>query len=405
MFTAIYRPNKYERFIGNKQIIQSLIQWLLEWDVNNKKNRCALISGLCGIGKSLLVELVLKKIDYNIVNLEMNESRDKDFMNTNIKPLIQTIKTFNKQENVLVVSDIDSGNDYGFISTLIECIKETQIPIICICDNRYDQSIKTVLPYCIDMKMKKPTYQEIYPLIYDVVMKEKIRVKESQLKNLYEQSNGDIRFMLNTLQFGINFNNNKMNDVKKTVQSLNVFETTGKLLSMDESIESKYETYWLSNDLHTLMVQENYINNALGSGSDLNIKLQNISYTADALSDVDLFDKMVNMANWEFEPHVAMNTINATSKCNKKAMIKFPQFLGRTSTIYKNRKNKQSYAYEFSDLTNPKTHVKPPAKTISKTPKTPKTPKPTKKSDIMNTTNISDNDKKPRGRPKKNLST
>jgi hypothetical protein len=238
------------------------------------------------------------------------------------------------------------------------------------------------------MKMKKPTYQEVYPLIYDIVMKEKIRVKESQIKNLYEQSKGDIRFMLNTLQFRFNFNNTKTNDMKKQVQSSNVFETTGKLLSMDENIESKYETYWLSNDLHTLMVQENYINNALGSGSDVNRKLQNISYAADALSDVDLFDKMVNMTNWEFEPHVAMNTINATSKCNKKALIKFPQFLGRTSTIYKNRKNKHSYLYEFSDLK--KTEMKETTKTT--------TTKKRKNSESVN-------EKKPRGRPKKNIST
>jgi replication factor C subunit 1 len=275
---------------------------------------------------------------------------------------------------------------------LIECIKETQIPIICICDNKFDQSIKSVLPYCVDMKMKKPTYQEVYPLMYDIVMKEKIRVKESQIKNLYEQSKGDIRFMLNTLQFRFNFNNTKTNDVKKQVQSSNVFETTGKLLSMDENIESKYETYWLSNDLHTLMVQENYINNALGSGSDVNRKLQNISYAADALSDVDLFDKMVNMTNWEFEPHVAMNTINATSKCNKKALIKFPQFLGRTSTIYKNRKNKHSYLYEFSDLK--KTEMKEMKQTTKIT-----TTKKSKNSESVN------KEKKPRGRPKKNIST
>jgi Holliday junction resolvasome RuvABC ATP-dependent DNA helicase subunit len=55
MYTSKYRPNKIEDFIGNKEVIQPFIKWLLEWDVNNKKNKCLLISGLCGIGKSLLV--------------------------------------------------------------------------------------------------------------------------------------------------------------------------------------------------------------------------------------------------------------------------------------------------------------------------------------------------------------
>jgi hypothetical protein len=39
-------------------------------------------------------------------------------------------------------------------------------------------------------------------------------------------------------------------------------------------------------------------------------------------------------------PYVAINTIKATSKCNKKGFIKFPQFLGRTSTMNKNKKEK-----------------------------------------------------------------
>jgi replication factor C subunit 1 len=334
MFTTIYRPKKIENFIGNKNIIQPFIEWLLEWDLN-KKNKCALISGLTGIGKSLLVELILKKHDYNIINLGLDDDRNKEYMNNVIKPLIKTKKTFDGQENVLVVSDIDSSADYGFISGLVECIKETKIPIICICDNRYDQSLKPILNYCFDIKMTKPGYQDVYTLIYKIVTSEKIKIKESEIKDLYEQSNGDIRFILNTLQFG-------QRKCKKNIESTNIFETTSKMLSVDETIDSKYNTYWLSNDLHPLMIQENYINNTFGI-MDQTRKMENLAYSADALSDSDLFETQVNMANWEFEPHVAVSTINAASKCNRKIMIKFPQFLGRTSTMYKNRKDKLNY--------------------------------------------------------------
>ena len=72
-------------------------------------------------------------------------------------------------------------------------------------------------------------------------------------------------------------------------------------------------------------------------------KMENLAYSADALSDADLFETQVNMANWEFEPHVALSTINAASKCNKKMMIKFPQFLGKTAAIYKNKRDKLNY--------------------------------------------------------------
>jgi len=371
MYTLVYRPKKIDDFIGNNEIIQPFIKWLLEWDCNDIKNKCALVSGLCGIGKNLIVELILKKHDYNIIDIALDDDRNKDYMNQVIKPLIKSKTTFDDQENILVVSDIDSGNDYGFISSLTECIKETKIPIICICNNRYDQSIKPILNYCFDIKMNKPNYQDVYRLIYNIVINENIKIKETEIKALYEQSNGDIRFILNTLQFG-------SKKSKKNIQSTNIFESTSKLLSIDETIDSKYEIYWLSNDLHPLMIQENYINNTLGVTDQVK-KMSNISYSADALSDSDIFEKYVNMTNWEIEPYVGLSVINAASKCNKKSMIKFPQFLGRISTINKNKREKVNYDKILKDE-EPKTKCK----------------KVTEKK-------VVEKQSKPRGRPKKSI--
>ena len=191
MFTTTYRPNKLEDFIGNKEIILPFIRWLLEWDSNNMKNKCALISGICGIGKSLLVDVILKKHDYNIINLGLDDNRDKNYMLDVIKPLIRTKKTFNDQENVLVVSEVDNGSDNGFISSLVDCIKESKIPIVCICDNRFEQSIKPILNYCFDIKMTKPKYQEVYKLLYNVVMNEKPKdepVLKLKVKIFYHKS-------------------------------------------------------------------------------------------------------------------------------------------------------------------------------------------------------------------------
>lgn len=333
MLTTKYKPNTIDKFVGNHDIIPTFLKWLLEWDSSNMKSKCALISGLCGIGKNLFVDIMLHKHDYHAIHLALDDDRDKTYINNVIKPLIRTKKTCTDQEMIIVASDIDcSGGDYGFIAALTDIIKHTQIPVICICNNRYDQSIKPILNYCVDFKMSKPKYSEVYALVYDIVINEKIKIKEKEIKELYEQSNGDIRFILNSLQFGYA-------NMMKNIQSNNIFDTTGKMLSMDETIERKYELYWLSNDLHPLMIQENYVNSTLNASNPAN-KMANLSYSADAISDMDLFETRVNMASWEFEPYVAMQTIKAASKCNKKGMIKFPQYLGRISTINKNKREK-----------------------------------------------------------------
>ncbi len=335
MFTIKYKPNKIEEFVGNKQLIQPFTEWLLQWNENNKQQKCALFSGICGVGKDLFIELFLKKYMYNIVYLDLDNDRDNDFMKTVIKPFIKTKKTFDGRENILVVNNVDCGGNYGFMSNLTECIKQSIIPIICICDNRYDQSIKPIIQYCQDFKMIKPTYEEVYRLLYHIVKHEKIQIHTSDIQKLYEQSNGDIRFMLNSLQFHCKSSN-------KNIQSTNIFDTTSQLLYMDETLETKYDLYWLANELHPLMIQENYINNMLISRDEIK-KLENVSYSASVLSDMDIFDSYVNMIHWEFEPYVALSMIDATSKCNKKSMITFPQILGRISTMTKNKREKLDY--------------------------------------------------------------
>ena len=39
MFTTTYKPTTIKEFVGNKQIIQPFIEWLLEWDANDKKKK------------------------------------------------------------------------------------------------------------------------------------------------------------------------------------------------------------------------------------------------------------------------------------------------------------------------------------------------------------------------------
>jgi hypothetical protein len=95
----------------------------------------------------------------------------------------------------------------------------------------------------------------------------------------------------------------------------------------------------MANDIHTLMIHENYIGNTLNVKDDLK-RLENISYSADSLADVDLLDSRFD---FDLSTYVAINTIKATSKCTKKSMIKFPTFLGKTSTINKNKKAKVDY--------------------------------------------------------------
>jgi chromosome transmission fidelity protein 18 len=100
MFTQKYRPTCYNDIIGNKNNINNLINWIKEWN-ENMKTKCCLISGNSGIGKSLSIELVFNELKYNIIDLNTDEERDKNYINTKIKPLLNMKKTIFGKNNVL----------------------------------------------------------------------------------------------------------------------------------------------------------------------------------------------------------------------------------------------------------------------------------------------------------------
>ena len=44
-----------------------------------------------------------------------------------------------------------SGSDKGGIKCLIEMIKKTKVPIVCICNEKYNKKVKSLANYCKDI--------------------------------------------------------------------------------------------------------------------------------------------------------------------------------------------------------------------------------------------------------------
>lgn len=54
-----------------------------------------------------------------------------------------------------------SAGDRGGIADLIASIKISKIPIICICNDRYSQKLKSLVNYCLLLSYRKPTKQQV----------------------------------------------------------------------------------------------------------------------------------------------------------------------------------------------------------------------------------------------------
>jgi len=349
MLSQRHKPTDINGIVGNKNNIIAIQQWILN-NENNVKNtkKCLLISGNTGSGKTLSVELILKTLKYNIVELNSDDERDKEYIKNSIKPMLQVVKTVFGKKNALVVNDLDCLSDHGFISALIDCIKETKIPIICTCNDRYNQSFKTFATYCEDVKFKNPTTNEIFNFINPIYKKEKILISEINAKKLIENSNNDIRNTLNNLQL---YNHKLEIKSEKDSTQIGIFDMANIMFSQTNDFEKKYKTFWLDSDLIPLMIQENYINNTMKSANnneENKLKnLDNLFAAANCLSNIDILESDIEATNWDLMPHIAINCINATSNCHNKAQIKFPAFLAKTSTKGKNKRSIQELSVKF----------------------------------------------------------
>jgi DNA polymerase III delta prime subunit len=331
MLTQKYRPTHYDDIIGNKINTNAIVSWISSWTSNNKK-KMLIVWGPCGVGKSLAIDLILRLNDYNIVELNTDDERGKDYVKSKIKPILKIIKSVSNKKNVLVVEDIDCSSDYGFISSLVDCTKETEIPIICTCNDLYVQSLKPLRDLSTEIKFQKIEASElVFKYLRNIIKRENIKINDSSLRSLF---NGDLRNTLNNLQAFV-FSSSS-SSWKDDNTSASLFDLTSSMLSQTNDMERKYNSFWSDTDLLPLMVHENYVQNSINTTS--------YDSAIDSLSDMDLF-----FDSYDLLPYAATSCVQAVINCHPKGgIMKFPAFLGKMST-----KNKNNSIYQqFSLKTN-----------------------------------------------------
>jgi replication factor C subunit 1 len=80
----------------------------------------------------------------------------------------------------LIMDEVDgmSGGDRGGVTDLIQSIQKSKIPIICICNDKYNQKIKSLVGHCMELNFQKPSKQQIARRLGEVAGKEGMHVEE-----------------------------------------------------------------------------------------------------------------------------------------------------------------------------------------------------------------------------------
>lgn len=103
---------------------------------------------------------------------------------------------------ILLMDEVDgmAGNeDRGGMAELIQLIKKSRIPVVCMCNDRNHPKIRSLANYTFDLRFQRPRAEQIKGAMMSVCFKEKIKIAPDALLDLIVACNQDVRQVLGHL--------------------------------------------------------------------------------------------------------------------------------------------------------------------------------------------------------------
>ena len=363
-----WHPKTSADLVGNQAAIKTLRDWLRVWNANKKTiKKALLISGPPGIGKTSSVILICRELGFEPVEVNASDARGKSDSNTLngmggklanvVKELVTNHKmSFNTTERkkiCLVMDEVDgmSAGDRGGVADLVNTIKNTRIPIIAICNDKYSSKLKPLAAHVLELPYRRPMVSQINKRMLDICHAEGLTADKDTMDAFIQSACGDIRLLLGQLQM-IRLRSTVLTEGATTAKDLviNPFDVSRRLLTEELGLQDQIDLIFQDADLVPLLVQENYLNHCpkISAGKSLT-RLRVVAKAADGISTGDVINRAIQQhQQWHLMPLAAtMSTaypstyMRGSRETFASGELNFPRFsawLGRNSSAGKQRR-------------------------------------------------------------------
>uniref|UniRef100_A0A8D3DLY4 Replication factor C subunit 1 n=1 Tax=Scophthalmus maximus TaxID=52904 RepID=A0A8D3DLY4_SCOMX len=396
-----YRPRSLKTVIGqqgDQSCANKLLRWLQSWHKSHSATtpkatakfgkfgggkddgssfKAALLSGPPGVGKTTTAALVCEELGFSYVEMNASCTRSQKNLkqvvaeslnNTSIEDFYKGTSQTVSNKHVLIMDEVDgmAGNeDRGGIQEMIGLIRSSKIPIICMCNDRNHQKIRSLANYCFDLRFQRPRVEQIKGAMMSLAFKEGIKIPPPALNEIILASNQDVRQVIHNLSMWsakdkvMTYDQCKSDAASaRKDMKLGPFDVCRKVFVSGEdtshmSLIDKSDLFFHDYSLAPLFVQENYLHvRPAAAGGDLKSHLVLLSKTADSISDGDLVDRQIrSRQNWSLLPTQAIYASVLPGELMRGYMSQFPTFpswLGKNSSTSKHSRIVQELASHMS---------------------------------------------------------
>uniref|UniRef100_A0AAG5CZT0 Replication factor C subunit 1 n=1 Tax=Anopheles atroparvus TaxID=41427 RepID=A0AAG5CZT0_ANOAO len=382
-----YKPTSTKQIIGQlgaSSNVQKLTVWLSSWYKNNdgtKKHakpnpwakndsgaafKAALLSGPPGVGKTTTATLVCRELGFDTVEFNASDTRSKRLLKEEVSELLNSKSLAGyfggksdkvSSRHVLLMDEVDgmAGNeDRGGMQELIALIKDSHIPVICMCNDRNHPKIRSLVNYCFDLRFSRPRVEQIKGAMMSVCFKEGLKLSQGVLEEIIAGTGGDVRQTLNHLalysagksmaaSMSVDSAKKQADSSKKDIK-IGPWEVIRKVFSAEDhksmTLNDKADLFFHDYNIAPLFVQENYLK--VQPKAPRTEWLDRIALTADSLSRGDMVDRRIRSSMaWTLLPVQAMYSSVMPGEFMEghfTGQINFPGWLGKNSKSVKRKR-------------------------------------------------------------------
>jgi replication factor C large subunit len=196
-FAEKYRPSSFQEIIDQDLAIAQVKTFLQEFP----KKKGLVLHGPAGTGKTSIVHAAAKENNFEILELNSSDLRNRAQLEERLKPATEQQSLF-KKSKILLMDEVDgvTGTDIGGVPELVRLLASTRFPIIMTCNDVWQSKLSPVRSKSKLIELKPLKESTIIRVLKSVSQKENINENPYFLNQIAIKSQGDLRAALNDLQ-------------------------------------------------------------------------------------------------------------------------------------------------------------------------------------------------------------